>query len=69
MNQRLRRAAAGLALAAAAATGLIVTTELVAPRADTTWGAPDTTHGDAAVLPPAGDDVSTLITPMDTTWG
>lgn len=58
---RFRRIAAGISLAAAAATTGILTHDLATPQADTTWGAPDT---DTTTPVDTG-----TVTPLDTTWG
>lgn len=61
--RRLRRLAAGLSLAAAAATIGLTTDTLVAPQADTGWGAPaDTGWGSAG-----GDGTATTL--GDSGWG
>lgn len=72
-TRRLRRIAAGLSLAAAAATGAFLADDLIAtPQGDTAWGAPDidstttvTVDGTAGITA----DTSTTITPLDTAWG
>lgn len=61
--RRLRTLAAGLSLAAAAATGVTLTSSLTAHPSDTGWGAPAT---DTTV---AGDTTSTTVQPYDTGWG
>jgi hypothetical protein len=75
--RRLRRIAAGLSLAAAAATGTALATDVAGPP-DTTWGAPatadDTTWGvppidTTPIVQPVTDTVDNLLTPLDTTWG
>lgn len=68
---RLRRIAAGLSLAAAAATGAYLADDAIATtQGDTTWGAPDTTptvnDGSSTT---ANTDPGTTVTPLDTTWG
>lgn len=68
---RLRRLAAGLSIAAAAATGALIADQVLAPQGDTTWGAPDTDPTatpavDTGTDPGTGD---TAVTPLDTTWG
>lgn len=65
---RLRKLAAGLGLAAAAATGALITDDILTTQSDTTWGAPDT---DPTVTPAIDGDTGTgtAVTPLDTTWG
>lgn len=68
-TSRLRRLAAGLSLAAAAATGAVLAEDAIATtQGDTTWGAPDTTTVDDGTSAPA-TDTGTTVTPLDTTWG
>lgn len=54
-TRRLRRIAAGIGIAAAAATGAVLIDQAVTIPQDTTWGAP---------APDTG-----TVTPLDTTWG
>ena len=64
--KRLRRMAAALALATAATTGALLTDTLVSrPAADTAWGAPATTTVTTGLV----EDVTTVLTPLDTAWG
>lgn len=65
MKQSLRRLAAALTMATAAATGGLLLEDIAAP-ADTTWGAPSTATPD--ISGPA-TEASPDITPLDTTWG
>lgn len=75
----MRRIAAGLSLAAAAATGTALADDVTATApADTTWGAPDTADDTTWGVPPVDttpvvqpvtDTVGGLLTPLDTTWG
>ncbi|MGV9891693.1 hypothetical protein [Streptomyces sp. NPDC003395] len=68
---KLRRIAAGLALATAAVTGLTLA-DHITPRAtmDTTWGAPAGTDDTTWGTPPTdGTPTVPVITPLDTTWG
>lgn len=76
--RRLRRIAAGISLAAAAATGTALATDGIVGPPDTTWGAPatadDTTWGNppidtTPIVQPVTDTVGNLLTPLDTTWG
>lgn len=61
--KNLRRIAATLTLATAAATGILFTGTVTAAPADTAWGAP-------AVTEPATPDTDrTPITTFDTAWG
>ena len=81
--RRLRRAVAGLSLAAAAATGgLLAADNLTTVSGDAAWGAPDT---DPTIASGTGVDVGTQVTgdagisvtgvvdvpvtPLDTAWG
>lgn len=64
MNKPLKRLLAGLALATAAATGTLTTSNLTAPP-DTAWGAPATTPD----IAPADEVIGTIVTPLDTAWG
>ena len=66
---RLRRIAAGLSLAAAAATGAYLADDATATQGDTTWGAPDTTPTADDGSTAADTDPGTTVTPLDTTWG
>ncbi|WP_069766012.1 hypothetical protein [Streptomyces sp. LUP47B] len=75
---RLRRIAAGLSLAAAAATGTALAADLITGPPDTTWGAPDTANDTTwgtppidttPIVQPVTDTVGNLLTPLDTTWG
>ena len=76
--RRLRRIAAGISIAAAAATGATLATDLITGPPDTTWGAPatadDTTWGvppidTTPIVQPVTDTVGNLVKPLDTTWG
>ncbi|MEU5043202.1 hypothetical protein [Streptomyces griseorubiginosus] len=71
--RRLRRIAAGLSLAAAAATGATLADDVTTTApSDTTWGAPDTADDTTWGVPPAGTtpvDDGGIVTPLDTTWG
>lgn len=60
----LRRIAATLGIVAAAATGITLTTDIVATPQDTGWGAPDTNT--VVATDSAG---STVVQPYDTGWG
>lgn len=69
-TSRLRRIAAGLSLAAAAATGAVLADDAIATtQGDTTWGAPDTTTVDDGNGTTPATDPGTTVTPLDTTWG
>lgn len=71
---RLRRAVAGLSIAAAAATGgLLATDHLTEVSGDTAWGAPDTDVEVGTATGDADTSVTTTVdvpvTPLDTAWG
>lgn len=61
--KKLRRIAATLTLATAAATGALLTDTATATPADTVWGAPATTE------PAAPDHDTAPVTTFDTAWG
>lgn len=69
---RLRRLAAGLGIAAAAATGALIADHALTPQSDTTWGAPDTDPTLTLGVDTGTDTGITggvTVTPLDTTWG
>jgi len=76
MKQRLTRLLAGLTLTALTATGYTLTdTTPAAPKQDTGWGAPDTTHtpiaDEAGDIGEVIDDTGTVIDTVlgDSGWG